>query len=69
MKEIKNGCGSKGKIRAFTNYMHGYNYHAQNAHANSTMCTTQNLCTLLIPLCKNNLNQHISHADHYDLRK
>ena len=29
----------------------------------------KNFCTLLIPLCKNNLNLAISHTDHYTLRK
>ena len=29
----------------------------------------KNLCTLLIPLCKNNLSLPISYTDHYALRK
>ena len=39
-------------------------------HVQSVLYVHQNLCTALIPLCKNNLNLPISHTDHYyDLRK
>ena len=33
------------------------------------LCIHKNLCTVLIPLCKNNLNLPIFHTDHYALRK
>ena len=42
--------------------------HARNMHANSTLCTNENLCMVLIPLFKNNLNLPISLIDHYGLR-
>ena len=29
----------------------------------------ENFCTILIPLCKNNLNLRVSHKDHYTFRK
>ena len=40
--------------QALTNCMHGYDC-ACNVHANGVMLH-KNLCTVLIPLCKNNLN-------------
>ena len=33
------------------------------------LCIHENLCTLLILLCKNNSNLSISHKNHYALRK
>ena len=41
-------------FQAFANWMHGYN-RACNMHANS-ITRAKNLYTVLIPLCKNNLN-------------
>ena len=43
-----------------------------NVHVTCTQTALRvqgNSCTLLIPLCKNNLNLLMSHTDHYDLRK
>ena len=47
--------------------MLGYN-RTHNMHANSITCN-KNLCTVLVPLCENNLNLPISHTDHYTLRE
>ena len=35
----------------------------------TTLCINENLCTVLIPLSKNNLNLLISHTSHYALQK
>ena len=53
--------------KAFTNCVHGYD-RAPNVDANG-VTRHENSCTVLIPLCKNNLNMQISHIDHYALRK
>ena len=53
--------------QAFTNCVHGYD-RARNVHV-TALRVHENSCTVLIPLCKNNLNLPISHTDHYALRK
>ena len=47
--------------QAFTNCVHGYD-RVSNIHAKDI---TENLCTILIPVCKHNLNLPISHTDQY----
>ena len=53
--------------QVFTNCVHSYDC-TRNVYANG-VTSTQKSCTLLIPLCKNNLNMPIPHTNHYALRK
>ena len=58
--------------QAFTNRYKQITVNCRNLHETSkqtAFSVPQNLCMVLIPLCKNNLNMLISHTDHYALRK
>ena len=50
------------RTQAFTNCVHV-------TCTQTVLRVHENSCTVLIPLCKNNLNLPISHKDHYALRK
>ena len=51
----------------FTNYVHSYD--RALTCMQETLCVHKKLCTVLIPLCKNNLKLPMSHTDPYALRK
>ena len=53
------------KKQAFTNCRHDYN-HAHNMHTKE-LCVHENLCTVLISLCKNNLNLPICSSSFFAL--
>ena len=53
------------KKQAFTNCRHDYN-HAHNMHTKE-LCMHENLCTVLISLCKNNLNLPICSSSFFAL--